>query len=90
MLDFDKVVDSIQIFLAVFTLIGAAYGIFTKWHGVEEQLMLHRQELADNKEDNKILLKSQLAIAMRLKETGANGSIQEVIDDINVYLIERG
>lgn len=90
MLDFDKVIDAIQVFLALFTLVGAAYGIFTKWHGVEEQLILHRQELVNSKEENRLLLKSQLAVAMRLKETGANGSIQEVIDEINDHLIERG
>ena len=85
---FDRIVDSIQIFLAIITLLGVAWGIFYKWHGVEEQLMLHRQELSDNKEESKLLLKSQLAVAIRLKETGANGCIQEVIDDINEYLME--
>ena len=85
---FDRIIEAIQIFLAIATLLGAAWGIFYKWHGVEEQLMLHRQELTDSKEENKLLLKSQLAVAIRLKETGANGSIQEVIDDINEYLME--
>lgn len=76
---------------------GAVFGIF-KW--IETKVLNRIDKLEndvsglkidskDNKEENMILLKAQLACLKGLKEQGCNGPVTESIHEIEQYLIEK-
>lgn len=76
---------------------GFVFGIY-KWvdnrvlrkiDTLEKDVSELKKESKDNKEENMILLKGQLACLKGLKEQGCNGPVTESIHEIEQYLIEK-
>lgn len=76
---------------------GFVFGIY-KWidnrvlrriDKLEKDVSELKQDSKDNKEENMILLKGQLACLKGLKEQGCNGPVTESIKEIEEYIIEK-
>lgn len=56
---------------------------------LEKDVSELKQDSEDNKKENMILLKGQLACLKGLKEQGCNGPVTESIKEIEEYIIEK-
>lgn len=76
-----------QELVPVISVIGIIFGWLLQFKKMETVIKDHSKELSEFNYERKILLRSMLGVARRLKATGANGEITEVIDELEEYLI---
>lgn len=83
--------------VALITTIGALFFAIFKWYknksdklnDLEQRVIALEKDSKDNKQENLILLKGQLACLKGLKEQGCNGPVTQSINEIETYLLNK-
>lgn len=83
--------------IALITTISAIFFAVFKWYknksdkldSLEQRIIVLEKDSKNNKQENLILLKGQLACLKGLKEQGCNGPVTQSINEIENYLLNK-